>query len=251
MGTAVVRQEADASLHGARDVIEGDKGGCKARANGLRRDIPQARPSLDHTGEAPEEAAWRIHDKMAKVPDVHRTRRQERLPSCTARWRNGRGQTMVPSAGNNLRQLMGWRTTAWADTRHCCQPIVIKDKFLQGACETPVALALVLHARSYRSSTQKWPELRVARLQGVNSGHMWMTSRSPQLRRQHGLHVSSGKCPAHCTTPGAVDKIQNDMPQHVIFTPSGWMILSTASGGEYRTEATASDRKTHDPAVEI
>ena len=53
---------------------------------------------------------------------------------------------MVPSAGNNLRQLKFWRTTAWADTQHCCQPIVIKDGFLQGAGEAPVALALVPRA---------------------------------------------------------------------------------------------------------
>ena len=46
---------------------------------------------------------------------------------------------MVPGSGNDLRQLVGW-----ANTPRGGRPIRVRDGFLQGACEVPVAFALAL-----------------------------------------------------------------------------------------------------------
>ena len=63
----------------------------------------------------------------------------------------------------------------------------------------------------------------------------------------HGLELRNDKCTAYYATPERIAKIREDMTQFVKWTPSGLMILGTATGGDHRTEITAATRKIHEP----
>ena len=64
---------------------------------------------------------------------------------------------------------------------------------------------------------------------------------------RHGLELRKDKCTTYCPTPEGVEGIRKEKRQIVKWTPEGFMILGTASDGEYRTEITTEARKNREP----
>ena len=149
-------------------VIGGDKGGGKARpiafeemllklvtSSILRAHVSQVRRAagsyqygIYHEGGAPE-IAWKIHAKMAAEPTkvfiacgikngFGAARRSDAVEGAKRR---------CPVLGTifaNLWAGKGVQPTAWLNTPREDRPIRVRDGFLQGACEVPVAFALAL-----------------------------------------------------------------------------------------------------------
>ena len=83
-----------------------------------------------HEGGAPE-IAWKIHTKMAAEAT-------KVFIACDIK--NGFGAVL----GQIFTNLWQEQPTAWANTSKGSRPIAVRNGFLQGVCEAPVAFALAL-----------------------------------------------------------------------------------------------------------
>ena len=150
--------------------------------------------------------------------------------------------------------------TAWANTPRGGRPIRVRDGFLQGTCEAPVAFALVLNVglAEFEDDLRKqevgltteleyWAYVDDITLATTAELAPLVMDRLKEILERHGMELRSDKCTAYCPTPARTGGIREEMRQCVKWTPEGLMILGTASDGEYRTEITETGAKDHEP----
>ena len=137
----------------------------------------------------------------------------------------------------------------------------MRDGFLQGACDAPVAFALALRLAltvrrrernpgiGLRTALEYWENVDDITIATTAEVAPFILAKLNETLEKHGLELRNDKCTAHCPTPERSDNIREEMIQFVKWTPNDLMILGTATDVEYRTEIMTQHGKVTNPRV--
>ena len=228
----------------------------QAHTSRVRRATGSHQRGIYHEGGALE-IAWKIHTKMAAEPKKAHIACDIKNGFGAARWGGAveGARRWYPGLGQIFANLWAGKEevhqTAWASTQRGSGPIPVRDGFLQGACEAPVAFALALRValtefddEIRKQGVQFTTELEYCAYVGDINGRAGTVCHD---ETQRDAWSSEATTHSLLQTPEITATIREKMTQFVKWTPSGLMIWGTASDRDYRTEITAATRKSHEP----